>query len=152
LKKGARGDLKKIIMEFIRQFKYLGKNDTNLAGGKGASLGEMTKADIPVPSGFVILTSAFNNFLEETGLLVKINNELNQTNYNKFELIDATSSKIQNWIIREQMPRAIRQDIEQEFKVLKAKFVAVRSSATSEDSPTDSWAGQLESYLNTSEK
>jgi len=59
-------------MKFIRNFKEIGKNDVFLAGGKGASLGEMTKVDIPVPPGFVILSTAFEKFLEETDLNIEI--------------------------------------------------------------------------------
>ena len=57
---------------FTKTFNQLSKNDTSIAGGKGASLGEMTQAKIPVPPGFVVLATAFDRFLEETGLDIEI--------------------------------------------------------------------------------
>ena len=60
-------------MEFIRNFKQLSRNDVFLAGGKGASLGEVSRLDMPVPPGFVILSSAFEKFLKETDINVEIN-------------------------------------------------------------------------------
>jgi len=67
-------------MELLRDFKNINKNDVSLAGGKGASLGEMMQAGISVPSGFVILASAFEKFLEETDLNVEIDAILDSVN------------------------------------------------------------------------
>jgi len=92
-------------MSQIKTFQEISKSDIAIAGGKGASLGEMTQAGIPVPNGFVIITDAYNKPLDEKEIFAA-------------------------------------------FDKLKTIHVAVRSSATAEDSNNTSWAGQLETYLN----
>jgi phosphoenolpyruvate synthase/pyruvate phosphate dikinase len=139
-------------MEFIRDFKNLSKHDTAIAGGKGASLGEMTQTGIPVPPGFVILSTAFEKFLEETDLNVEIDSILNSTNYKEIHSVENSSEKIKALILRAEIPEIIRDEAQKFFKNLDLKFVAVRSSATAEDSSAVAWAGQLESYLNTTER
>lgn len=139
-------------MELVREFKKLNKNDTNLAGGKGASLGEMTNADIPVPPGFVILSAAFEKFLEETDLNVEIDAALESVNHKAMHTIESASEKIQALIQQAEMPSDIAEETHKFFKNLGTKYVAVRSSATAEDSASAAWAGQLESYLNTTEE
>lgn len=139
-------------MEFIKDFKNLSKHDTAIAGGKGASLGEMTQAGISVPGGFVILSNAFEKFLEETDLNVEIDSILHSVNLKEIHTIENASEKIKSLIIGKDIPEDIKKDIQTFFKKLNAKFVAVRSSATAEDSSSAAWAGQLESYLNTTEK
>lgn len=139
-------------MKFIRVFKDLSKNDTLIAGGKGASLGEMTKTGIPVPSGFVILSSAFEKFLEETDLNVEIGAILDSVNYKEIHSVEDASEKIKTLILQAEMSQTIELEIEKFFKNLDSKYVAVRSSATAEDSANAAWAGQLESYLNTTKE
>ncbi len=139
-------------MELIRDFKNLGKDDVALAGGKGASLGEMTQAGIPVPGGFVILSKAFENFLEETDLNVEIDSILHSVNHKEIHTIENASEKIKSLIISKEIPEDIKSGIQKYFKKLNAKFVAVRSSATVEDSSSAAWAGQLESFLNTTDE
>lgn len=137
---------------FIKNFSKISKNSAFEAGGKGASLGEMTGAKIPVPPGFVILAGAFDRFLEETDLTQELGAMLDRVNYKDINSVDGASAKIRNLISRAAMPADLQKDIVTEFKGLKAKFVAVRSSATAEDSSSASWAGELETYLNTTEK
>jgi len=139
-------------MELIKDFKNLSKNDTSIAGGKGASLGEMTQADIPVPGGFVILSNTFEKFLEQTDLNVEIDSILDSVNHNEIHTIEGASEKISALILRAEIPQNIEQEIQKFFKNLNSKYVAVRSSATAEDSVSAAWAGQLESYLNTTEE
>lgn len=140
-------------MELIRNFKKIDKNDVALAGGKGASLGEMTKAGIPVPPGFVVLSDSFEKFLEETDLNVEIDHIIaHDINHEDINSVEKASIKIRSLIDDAQFPADIAKEIKKEFKKLNAKFVAVRSSATAEDSSDASWAGELESYLNTTEK
>ena len=139
-------------MDLIKDFKNLGKDDVALAGGKGASLGEMTQAGLPVPNGFVILSNVFEKFLEETDLNVEIDAILHSVNLKEIHTIENASEKIQSLIIGKEMPSHIKNDIQKYFKKLDAKFVAVRSSATAEDSSSAAWAGQLESFLNTTDK
>ncbi|MDO8536840.1 MAG: PEP/pyruvate-binding domain-containing protein [bacterium] len=139
-------------MELIRDFSGVDKNDASLAGGKGASLGEMTKVGIPVPPGFVVLAAAFERFLEETDLNIEIDSILHSVNHKEIHTVENASEKIKALILEAGMPKDIADEIKKSFKKLGAKYVAVRSSATAEDSASAAWAGQLESYLNTTEK
>lgn len=136
----------------IKFFKDLDKKSVKEAGGKGASLGEMTKAGIPVPPGFVVLSSAFDHFLEETDLDVEIEAVLKRVKHQDIGSVEFASETIKALIMEAEMPDDIATDIKKSFKKLGAKYVAVRSSATSEDGASAAWAGQLESYLNTTEK
>jgi len=137
---------------FIKNFLELTKKNVAVAGGKGASLGEMTNAKIPVPPGYVLLASAFDKFLEETDLTQEVAAILGKINYSDINVVDGASAKIRGLIMSAAMPRDLEKLIVSEFKKLKAKFVAVRSSATAEDSSSASWAGELETYLNTTDK
>ena len=140
------------MSKFTKNFKQLTKKDVDIAGGKGASLGEMTNAKMPVPPGFVILAGAFDRFLEETDLEQDIKAQLKKVNYNDVNSVDKTSAVIRDLINDASIPKDLQKEFLDEFKKTKAKFVAVRSSATAEDSSVASWAGELESYLNTTEK
>ena len=135
-----------------KTFKELSKKDVGIAGGKGASLGEMTKVGIPVPPGFVIIIDAFDRFLEETDLGVEVVSLLKSINYKDLNSVDAASYKIRDLIHDVTMPKDLAKIFLSELKKLKAPYVAVRSSATAEDSSVASWAGELETYLNTTEK
>ncbi|MFA5154894.1 MAG: PEP/pyruvate-binding domain-containing protein [Patescibacteria group bacterium] len=137
---------------FIKFFKDITKKSVGEAGGKGASLGEMTNAKIPVPPGFVILAEAFYQFLAETDLTQAIQAVLDKINYKDINAVDGASAEIRSLIMKAPMPKDLEKLIKADFKKLKAKFVAVRSSATAEDSSSASWAGELETYLNTTDK
>jgi len=139
-------------MDLLRGFKNINKADVALTGGKGASLGEMTQSDIPVPDGFVILSNAFEKFLEETDLNVEIEAILDSVNHKEIHTIESASEKIKALILQAEMPQDIAKEIQKFFKNLNSKYVAIRSSATAEDSASAAWAGQLESYLNTTEE
>lgn len=139
-------------MGLLRNFQELDKNDTDIAGGKGASLGEMTQAGILVPNGFVVLAPAFEKFLEETDLNTEIDTILHSVNHKEIHTIESASEKIEALILDSEIPQDIAQEIQKFFKKLGARYVAVRSSATAEDSASAAWAGQLESFLNTTEK
>ncbi|HRY63305.1 MAG TPA: PEP/pyruvate-binding domain-containing protein [Patescibacteria group bacterium] len=139
-------------MKFTKNFKEISKKDVGIAGGKGASLGEMLNARIPVPPGFVVLASAFDRFLEETDLFQDIQARLDEVNYKDTNSVDRESNEIREMIADTKFPVDLGKEITSEFKKLKAQYVAVRSSATAEDSKTASWAGELETYLNTTEK
>jgi len=136
----------------IKPFSKITKNSVFEAGGKGASLGEMTNAKIPVPPGFVILAEAFNRFLIETDLFQEVQAQLKKVNYKDISSVDGASSILRSLIEKANLPTDLAKDITAEFKKLKAPFVAVRSSATAEDSSAASWAGELETYLNTTDK
>ncbi len=136
----------------IKTFKELSKKSVAEAGGKGASLGEMTNAGIPVPPGFVVLASAFDRFVQETEIDADIEAILKKVNHKDVNSVEEASEKIRAMILGEPMPKDLQAEILKYFKQLKAKFVAVRSSATAEDSKSASWAGELETYLNVTEK
>lgn len=138
-------------MEFIKSFQHIGKRDSDSAGGKGASLGEMTQAGIPVPPGYVVLTSAFERFLDETELHEEIQARLDGVNHHEMETVERASSEIQSLLLNATMPEDIGGEVIRAFHTLGAEFVAVRSSATAEDGASASWAGELDSYLNTTE-
>jgi len=137
--------------KLLEWFSNLSKESVALAGGKGASLGEMTHAKIPVPNGFVILSDSFEQFLEETDLNVEIDSILEKVNHQEMLSIENAFEKIQALIMNAKMPKDIEDQIKKHFEKLDAEFVAVRSSATSEDSSSAAWAGQLDSFLNTKE-
>ncbi len=131
-----------------KTFAQLSKTDVGIAGGKGASLGEMTRAKIPVPPGFVVLASAFDRFLEESHLNVEIESILHLLKHTDVNAVDRASNEIRELILDEEMPADIGKEIMKQYAVLRAPAVADRSSATAEDSSVASWAGELESYLN----
>ena len=137
---------------FIKLFDQISKEDTDVAGGKGASLGEMTKAKIPVPPGFVILADAFDAFLDSYHLVPEIDANLEKVNTDDTHSVEATSEKIRGLILNAKMPDDLASEIIEFFNDLNAEFVAVRSSATAEDSSSASWAGELETYLNTTKE
>lgn len=139
-------------MELIRDLKKLTKDDTAIAGGKGASLGEMTQAGVSVPAGFVILASAFDRFLEETDISVEIEALSHKLNFKNINSVDRISNEIRGLILDAEFPKDIAKEVQKKNSKLKAKYVAVRSSATAEDSSVASWAGELESYLNTTKQ
>ena len=133
----------------IKKIKKLNKKDTGIAGGKGASLGEMVNLGIPVPKGFVILAETFDEFLKDTDLFQEIESGLDQVNYDDINSVEKCSKTIQALIKEFEIPFHLAEEFLSEFDKLGARFVAVRSSATAEDSSEASWAGELESYLNT---
>jgi len=134
---------------YFKTLKQLSKQDIPIAGGKGASLGELMQAGISVPPGFVILSSVFDKFLDETDLGIEIGAKLLKVNLKNINSIDQISNEIRDLILNAEFPKDITRKIFKEFSKLKVSYVAVRSSATAEDSSVASWAGELESYLNT---
>ncbi len=137
---------------YTKLFNELNKEDFLLAGGKGASLGEMIQNGIPVPEGFVVLANSFEDFLRETDLNVEIDAVLHSVNQKEMHTVENASEKIKSLILNAKMPDIIGADIMSGFNKLGEKFVAVRSSATAEDGKDHAWAGQLESYLNVKEE
>jgi len=129
-------------------FTQLSKGDTDKAGGKGASLGEMTQAGISVPPGYVVSAQTFEYFLKETDLIQEIDAILDTVDHNTVHTVEDASAKIQTLILHAQMPEDVKTEIDTSFNELGTEFVAVRSSATAEDGLDHAWAGQLDSYLN----
>ncbi|MEA3249506.1 MAG: PEP/pyruvate-binding domain-containing protein [Patescibacteria group bacterium] len=139
-------------MDNIKAFKDISKGDVDATGGKGASLGEMVGAGFPVPSGFVVTAAAFNRFLEETDLTQEIKSQLANVNYDDVSSVDRASRVINNLIHDARFPKDLSMSVMEVFEETGMRLVAVRSSATAEDSSVASWAGELESYLNTNEE
>src|SRR5258706_1422225 len=133
-------------------FKDIDKHDTPLVGGKGANLGEMTKAGFPVPNGFAVTINAYDLFLEENDIAKKIYDILGTTDVNDPAQLDSASRKIQKMVGNSKIPDTVSKDIIEAYKKLSGPFkkalVAVRSSATAEDAGTTSFAGQQASFLN----
>jgi len=139
-------------MKFTRNIDELNKNDVVLAGGKGASLGEMARAGILIPPGFAVLASAFDIFLAQNSLSDDISSLLRRMEQKNIIDIQNMSKKITGMIKDAKMPIDIANDIMVSFAKLDTKYAVVRSSATAEDSASAAWAGQLESYLGITEK
>lgn len=138
--------------KFIASFKDIDKHDVDIVGGKGANLGEMTKAKFPVPPGFVVTVEAYKFFLEQGFLGNKISAILASIDVDDPQELQNSSTQIIRLIGREPVPKIICEEIVRYYKKLsglfKNEYVAVRSSATAEDSPNASFAGQQASFLN----
>jgi len=136
----------------ILWFKEVNKHDVGIVGGKGANLGEMTNADFPVPDGFIVTSTAYFHFLRENKLINKINDLLSTVNYDRHESLEQVSGHIKKIIKQAKISNELVDEIFAAYKklggVFKDALVAVRSSATAEDLPQASFAGQQETYLN----
>jgi len=155
--------------KYIAWFDEVDKHDIPIVGGKGANLGEMTKAGFPIPYGFVVTSAAYFYFLEKEKIKELIAKELRTLDANNPENLHRVSQNVQKIILRTPIPEEISQQIGTYYEQilarerkgkpfvekakgrLKAAFnpplVAVRSSATAEDLPDASFAGQQETYL-----
>ncbi|WP_318480342.1 phosphoenolpyruvate synthase [Photobacterium leiognathi] len=137
-------------------FNTLSMNDVNQVGGKNASLGEMvsnlSNAGVSVPNGFATTSHAFHEFLEYEGLNNRIYDLLATLDVNDVDALRETGSTIRNWILDAPFPLELEQSIRRDYLELidgnQALSVAVRSSATAEDLPDASFAGQQETFLN----
>lgn len=140
----------------ILWFDELHRKDVDLVGGKSSSLGEMTtEMKVPVPTGFATTAHAYRYFMAATGLNQAVNDELAAlTDYEDATALHATCSKIRKMITTATMPADLAEAVEAAYRELARRvdsaepFVAIRSSATAEDLPDASFAGQQESYLN----
>jgi pyruvate,water dikinase len=135
-------------MKVIAWFEEVGKADIPLAGGKGANLGELTKARIPVPPGFIVTADAYFYFLEEAKLTKKIRRYLEHLDPKDNKRLEKVASQIKELISEAPMPPKIAEEIKQAYQKLGKGLVAVRSSATAEDLPEASFAGQQRTFLN----
>ncbi len=135
-------------IQVIAWFDEITKHDINIAGGKGANLGEMTHAQIPVPPGFLVTATAYFEFLKETNLMVEIRRYLKDLDPNDSKTLQDISGRIKNKVSSVQMPDYIVSEIKTAYRKLGGGLVAVRSSATAEDLPDASFAGQQRTFLN----
>lgn len=155
-------------------FEEVAKDDVSLVGGKGANLGEMTNADLPIPYGFIITSHAYFQFIKEANLQQRIKQIIGIINFDNPEELNQASAHIKDLILEAKMPQELAHNIldfysdlpskEEEYfnkkysivkhalsklkSVYEEPVVAVRSSATAEDLPDASFAGQQETFLN----
>ena len=142
--------------EFLLWFEQLERKDVPIVGGKSSSLGEMTsKTDVPVPYGFATTAYAYRYFMEKTGLKEKLATLLRDlTDVENSDLLRTVCAKVRKAIMAEEMPADLKKAIAEAYAKLaqkvgeEAPYVAVRSSATAEDLPDASFAGQQDTYLN----
>ncbi|HKT32098.1 MAG TPA: phosphoenolpyruvate synthase [Gammaproteobacteria bacterium] len=139
------------------RFEELGMQDIAVVGGKNASLGEMlshlTKLGISVPGGFATTADAYREFLAHDGLAGRVNRELAQLNVDDVAALSDAGARIRRWLHDAPLPAALEKSVRAAYAELlqqsrKEISVAVRSSATAEDLPDASFAGQQESFLN----
>jgi len=155
---------------YVKWLSELTRKSIQDAGGKGANLAEIYNLELPVPAAFVVLTNAYNDFLKETGLEKEIYSILSKVDTEKTEELKKEARKIREMIEGKEIPEKIKEEILESYEHLnvddeslkgasedalsilnRAKepvFVAVRSSANSEDSPEASFAGQQKTFLN----
>ncbi|HQA79199.1 MAG TPA: phosphoenolpyruvate synthase [Methanoregulaceae archaeon] len=126
------------------------KEDIAAVGGKGASLGEMSSMGLPVPGGFVVTSRAFRHFLIETGIEQPLFSHLENLNVDDNNALEQASKKARALVMKAKMPAFLKDRIRESYQKLNegGMVVAVRSSATAEDLPDASFAGQQETYLN----
>ncbi len=140
-------------MDLILDFRKLNKSSLPLVGGKNASLGEMINADIRVPPGFAVTTNSYSVFMEKAGINETIFSLLANLNPDDIEALNQVAEKIQDMIRTAEIPADVQQTISSGYSHLCEVCsvdelpVAVRSSATAEDLPTASFAGQQDTYL-----
>jgi len=144
--------------KFILWFKEISHKDVPLVGGKNASLGEMyrtlTKKGINIPNGFALTAYAYFYFLEKAGLKQKLKELFTNFDSRNIKQLQEVGETIRNLILKAEFPKELKKEIVKNYKKLSQIYkqknvdVAVRSSATAEDLPTASFAGQQETYLN----
>jgi pyruvate, water dikinase len=161
------GEKKENGIDFVKWFSELNKDSGSIAGGKGANLAEIFNAKVNVPPGFVITAQAYDYFIEKAGLKEEIETLLDSINYEDTKQLNEVTEKIRKSIIKAEVPKDLQEEILDSYESLDTNnvknasgtvleilknsepiFVAVRSSATTEDLADASFAGQQESFLN----
>ncbi len=144
-------------MQYIKRLDEVGMSDISTVGGKNASLGEMlrelSQKGVQVPSGFAITAEAYRHFVEQAGLDQQIRSILNDLNTTDIRDLRTRGARVRGIILGAQMPADLEQEIVEAYRLMEKEYgtdvdVAVRSSATAEDLPDASFAGQQETYLN----
>jgi pyruvate,water dikinase len=143
--------------EYIIRLDALGMNDVNIVGGKNASLGEMIGSlkhlGVRVPGGFATTTHAYQHFLQHQNLAERINELLASLNVDDITALTEAGARIRQWLMDAPLPNELLSAITKAYREMEAEAggsisVAVRSSATAEDLPDASFAGQQETFLN----
>jgi pyruvate,water dikinase len=133
----------------ILPFSNIDKSSLSLVGGKSANLGELTKAGFNVPNGFCVTTEAFKAFIKESEKMQEYYIALDKINASEMEKISSLGHNVREYIVSCEIPGDIKHEIETAWKKNGVnKAYAVRSSATAEDLPSASFAGQQDTYLN----
>ena len=138
---------------YVLKFEDLNKSDIGIAGGKGANLGELTQAGIPVPPGFVVTAETYEKFMEDSGINGNVMDILDKIDINDTKELQMASEEIKAIITSTPVPDDMSTLILEAYNQLCQKVgeddtdVAIRSSATAEDLPEASFADQQETYL-----
>jgi len=141
---------------YVVKFEDLNKSDIGIAGGKGANLGELTQAGIPVPPGFVVTAQAYERFMDEAGINDQVMGILEKIDINDTKALQAAAEEIKQIIIEAPIPEDLVIFIREYYNELCQRVgeddtdVAIRSSATAEDLPEASFAGQQDTFLHVS--
>jgi pyruvate,water dikinase len=154
-------------IDFVKWFSELDKNSGSFAGGKGANLAEIYNIKVNVPPGFVVTAQAYDYFIEKAGIKQKIDELLSRINYENTDELNETTKQIRELIVNSKLPKEMEDEILESYELLDTGdlkdahgtileilknaepiFVAVRSSATTEDLADASFAGQQETFLN----
>lgn len=141
---------------YIKLFEEVGKNDIPLVGGKGANLGEMTQMGLDVPPGFCVTSSAYNYFVNYTNLNEIVKLLLERLDVDNSDSLTMVSEKLQAKLNESKIPEDLEKEIIDAYREFSKRYglvdphVAVRSSATAEDLPDASFAGQQDTYLHIS--
>ena len=143
------------MSHYVIPFNRLGRGDVELVGGKNSSLGEMLRSlsglGVTVPDGFATTAQAYREFLQQDGLAARITQTLAKLNVDDVALLARTGAQIRRWILDTPFPPPLQQAVLQAWRDMdqgRGIAVAVRSSATAEDLPEASFAGQQETFLN----
>lgn len=136
--------------KFVVSFQEVDKTDIKSVGGKAANLGEMTRAGFPVPSGFVVTVDAYDRFMEDNNLASFVDDYLNKVDVSNSDELARAAIAIQSRVNRGKVDSELAESIIRAYKKLSRghPLVAVRSSATAEDLPNASFAGQQATFLN----
>ena len=144
-------------MNYIRWFQDINADEIDLVGGKGANLGEMARASFPVPPGFCLIAPAYQEVIEGTGLYPDIQKVLDKMDMADPADVSQKAATIREFVYRQAIPEVMMDEIVAGYRQLGREIgleetddtpVAIRSSATAEDLPTASFAGQQDTYLN----
>ena len=134
-------------MKYVKLLQDVNQEDFSSAGGKGTNLGEMIRAGLPVPKGFVVLTSAYQDFVKTNNLQDKIKKIVENIRADDMTALQNASEAIDNLFAQSSIPDEVVTEIKSVYNEFNGS-VAVRSSATAEDLPGTSFAGQYNTYLN----
>lgn len=144
-------------MSSIKWIEEVNNKDVEIVGGKAASLGELKSADLPVPDAFVVTAETFREYINNTEIDKEIFEILDEVNVNNSNELKEASNEIKKIILNTDIPESLKEEIHRAYEELSKEsdekaFVAVRSSATAEDLPDASFAGQQETFLNIKEE